>query len=345
MSQDTTEEKSHEATPRKLQRSREKGQVARSEDVVVAAGTVAALAYLWFAADGMADAMSAMLTAPSALYDVPFDVALARLTEVVGRLALQVLLPLFALIVAVNLVASVLTTGGPVFSTEAVIPRAEKINPADGLKRLFGLRAWVTFALSLIKLVILMAILLVGLALALEPLVKAPSCGMDCVPGVTKAVLGPLVLGASAVMIAGALIDIVLQRWLFLREMRMTRTELKREIKEQEGDPMFRGQRRRIAQQMLEVRTGPEQATLVVSDGIRRAVAVRFVEGETPAPVVVAKGRGLRAGTLLATARGMHVPTLDDGELVERLARIEVGEYIVGDLAMDVVAAAMRGGG
>jgi type III secretion protein U len=116
--------------------------------------------------------------------------------------------------------------------------------------------------------------------------------------------------------------------------MRMTRTESKRELKDLEGDPLIRGERRRMRRQLTTqwVRVGLREAVVAVFHD-DRLVGLRYRPGETPIPVVVCKGSGAAGTAMLAEARQIGVPIVDNGALVAALAaRHAVGDTIVPDL-------------
>jgi type III secretion protein U len=114
----------------------------------------------------------------------------------------------------------------------------------------------------------------------------------------------------------------------------MTRTESKREVKDLEGDPLIRGARRRMRQQLTSAsaRVGMRHAVIAVTHG-ERIVGLRYRPGETPIPLVVCKGRGEAAMRMLAEARDLGLPIVDNAELVAALAtRHAVGATVVPDL-------------
>jgi type III secretion protein U len=132
---------------------------------------------------------------------------------------------------------------------------------------------------------------------------------------------------AVAFFIIG-LIDLLVQRRLFLRDMRMTRSEFKREHKDHEGDPHIRRERRKRSQQsQTRERVGLRHAVLAVAHG-KRVVGLRYRRGETPIPTVVSKARGEAGVRMLAEARRLGIPVVDNAALVSELEQHRVGDTI-----------------
>ena len=221
---DNTERKSLPASEKKLRDARRRrGQVAHSRDLVVGISLLVMLLYLLFAWPGIRDHMVGLIDTVAAAAAQPFPqtqqtigVALQTLTKTSGTIA--------AVVVVSTLAAGMVATGGPLFSFEHVKPNLEHISPLQGAKRIASLRNLVEWAKGIAKVVSLMAAFWFVLQGWLQPL------------GAT----------AALVFIAIGLVDVLVQRQLFLRDMRMTRTEFEREQKDIQGDPLIRGERRRI---------------------------------------------------------------------------------------------------
>jgi len=146
--------------------------------------------------------------------------------------------------------------------------------------------------------------------------------------------LKPLAVTAAIAFVAIGLLDVLLQYRLFLRDMRMTRTERKRELKDLEGDPLIRGERRRIRREVATkpARVGLRHAVVIITHG-GYAVGLRYNHDDTPVPLVVSRGRGPASDEMLAEGRRLDIPIIDDATLAERLVkRHAVGDRIRRDL-------------
>jgi type III secretion protein U len=278
--------------------------------------------------------------------DRPFAEAWNRTVKLAIEIFMLASLPVVAIIVATDLITGMAATFGPVFSFEPVKPKFDNINPAQGLKRIASLRNVVEFAKALIKVIILAGAFWLVLRGAIQALFEMPHCGKTCLAEMAIATVKPLAATAAVAFVAIGLLDLLVQRRLFLRDMRMTRTESKREVKDLEGDPLIRGERRRMRRQLTarRVRVGLRQAVVAVFHH-DRVVGLRYRPGETPIPVVVCKGSGAAGTAMLAEARQLGMPIVDNGGLVAALAaRHAVGDTVVPDLFKQVAETLIAAG-
>lgn len=340
MSGDSSEEKTLPPSRHKLKKAREKGQVVTSREALASVSTLAVLLYLFARRDAIWHDMTRLFTAqpPPGLAFWPHLAAQARLAL---DLAIGLVAPVLGLVVALVLLGGLVVSGGPVFSTHPLLPDFNKLNPAKGIKKLFGRAAWVKFLMHLIRVCAIGALLAVMLRGQIGALIPTPPCGLDCAARVITDTLGPLLAGLTAVLVLSALLDYLVSRSEFMREQRMSITEFKREFKEQDGDPLLKGQIRQTQRDMVERPTGIGQATALIRDGSRAAVAIRWVDGDTPAPLLVMRlrggaaiGRAMRARPDLAAAQDATALALLDG--------VAVGDYITGDDQITAIAPYLR---
>ena len=318
---DTSEQKSLPASTKKLQDARRKGQIAHSHDFVSAVGAAAAIAYLWSFSGSIVGLWREALVLAVDMQNEPFQVALPQLGAALIALCWRTVLPLLTVAVVAALLANIVMNRGFLFSLAPMIPNLEHINPFSGLKRIFALKNWIELAKTLVKGVLLGSTLVIVVAGTLNTLVRLPICGEGCI-GFVFGSMAQLLLGIGiAFLLATGLIDILLQRWLFLREMRMTITEGKRELQDQEGNPLVRSTRRRQRQeQAQEPSLGPRHATLFVR-GESVVVGLRYVRGETSVPIVVCRARGAAVQSLLDVAASNHIPVVAEAALARSLRR------------------------
>jgi type III secretion protein U len=247
------------------------------------------------------------------------------------------------ILVFTSLIVNVVITKGIVFSLDPIKPRADRLHPVNGLKRVFGLRNLVELVKGVIKTVLLVAVCILSLWSALNAIVRSPGCGLSCLGPVLTAVVTPFLAAAIAIVLAGGLIDVVVQRGLFLRQMRMTRSELKRERREQDGMPEIRSAQRRQRHVLAQGggRFGIESATLlIVGDDV--VVGLRYVAGETPVPLLVCKGRSVRAQNLAETAVALSIPRFRDPDLAAGIDRRIAQDHFVTEEFYKPVAALLR---
>lgn len=321
MSGETSEEKTLPASSKKLEDARKKGQIAHSPDLVSAAGGIAAMAYLWGWSGAIAEDWRQAVTLAAHIEAGDFDTGLRQLVWVLLVASFRTLAPLLALVIGASLLGNLLVNRGIVFSLEPIKPGFDRINPFSGLGRLFGMKNWIELAKTLIKILLLTAAFLVVMLGTWKTLVFLPACGFGCFSFVVGTQTKLLLMIAAGCFIAAAVIDLMIQNWLFLREMRMTPSEAKRELQELEGNPLIRGAHQRLRRESgAEPRLGVKQATVMIR-GQGAIVGLRYIAGETGVPIVVCRGKAAAAERLLGEARALSIPVIDDAPLARTLIR------------------------
>jgi type III secretion protein U len=332
---DESEQKSLPASEKKLRDARKKGQVSHSRDLVTGVTLTFLFLYLPLAGPAIVSRLKDLIIVVSQSVDRPFSEEASRSIQLSLDVIFLTVLPPTCIIVVGDILAGWVSTFGPVFSFEAVAPKFEHINPAQGLKRLFSIRNLVEFAKAAVKVVILATAFIVIMRGAIEPLFETPICGLGCVVTAAVDAVKPLIATAVVAFIAIGVFDLLVQRQLFLRDMRMTRTENKREVKDLEGDPLIRGERRRVRHQIAtgrSVRVGIRHAVIAIMHG-NRVVGLRYKPPETGVPMVVSKAEGEDGAAMIAEARQLGIPMADNAAFVAALAaRHKVGDMIHPDL-------------
>lgn len=322
-------------TPRRLLDARRRGEVARGRDlpaaVAFASGLLALAAWGPRAASQLAGLLRAVLlgagssTEPAALVRD----ALATLAHAAAPL---LLVPAFA-----AALASLLQTGWA-FSLEPLRPRLDRLDPAKGLRRLVAPTALGGALLGLGKGVVLGLLLGGWLARHGPALAQLPRLAPRALWGAVP--FGSLTLRLAVAAIAFGAVDLLLARRRHLRALMMTRDEVRREAREDEGDPQRRAERRRLHRDLLEA--GPvAKATVVVVNPTHVAVALSHRRELDEAPRLIAKGCGDAAARIRSTARRAGVPIVRDVPLARAIARlVDVGEEIPAEL-FDAAAAVL----
>ncbi|GLR45963.1 putative translocation protein y4yO [Mesorhizobium amorphae] len=325
---DTSEEKNRPPSPKKLKDARKKGQVANSADFVRAASTCAGLGYLWFEASAIEDKCQEALLLTDKLQDLPFNSAIQQALVVLTELAVSTVGPFLATVVVAAVLSGLLANRGLVISFEPMAPKFDKINPFKGLKRIASMRSLAELVKTLVKVIVLSAIFLFVVLGMWKTMVYLPICGAGCLGFVFTEVKLLIGIAAGAFLVAG-LIDLLIQRALFLRDMRMSDTEMKREMKEQQGDPELKRERRRLREEMAgEPPVGVRRATLILR-GRSAVVGLRYVRGEIGVPVLVCRGKGEAASRLTDEARALRLPIVyDDGLAGQLIPTAKLGKPI-----------------
>ncbi len=346
MSGDSSEEKTLPPSAKKLRDAREKGQIAKAPDLITALAGVAVIAYLYGSADWIMERLRATITVAADRAPLPFDEALRQIATNLGHLAFQVLAPVLALTLLAVVGGSMLVNGGFMLVLEPLKPKLETLNPIKGIGNLFAMKALVELLKSIVKAVLFGAVA-VRLALtSAVSLVHLPSCGTRCTGPVTSGMLQPLIATACAVYLAAGVADLLLQKWLFKRDMKMSVTEQKRERKDQDGDPFVRrAQRQRRREAATSVQLGFDRATIIIG-GDDAALGLRYKKGETDFPVVVCRGvRDTAPADLVRQARAAATPLFWDNALaIAMCARHKPGDRILAEYFPRVAQALFASG-
>lgn len=326
-----SQEKTEQATPRRLQEARRKGQVPKSADLNGALLLLVAGLFALLSKDDL-------ITQTQKYFYTYFNSFVHRqqpdsyLVELLIGFTVNVFavfVPFFIILMVVALGAN-LAQIGFLFAPEAIKPRLDKLNPLNGLKNMFSGRAMFELVKSLFKIVIvgwvIYAAVMGELANLLAIFHSPPQTMFNQVLTVALKVL----LWGAAVYLGIALLDLVYQRYAFQKQMRMSKQEVKDEYKQTEGDPQIKGWLRRRQRQLLMnlVRKEVPRATVVVTNPTHYAVALKY-EQPMAAPLVVAKGTDQLAKQIRQIAKEHNVPVIENVEVARFLyAHVEIGQAI-----------------
>jgi type III secretion protein U len=333
---ESSEEKSLPPSTKKLREARKKGQIAHSKEAITALVTGTAFGYLLIRFPVLFRQLSDGLVTVPSLYDQPFVVAL---TILMGRVGIDVALavvPLIGLVVAVAIVGNIVVNSGVVVAIDPILPKMERLDPVAGLKRMFGIKNLVELVKSIFKVAMLGIVTYVIISAAVQSLVEVPVCGLRCAAPIFGTLLAPLLLTSAGLLLLLGGLDIGLQRWLFRREMRMTKSEQKRERKESQGDPSIR-QWRRQDQRGRSARTGLRYATFLIRSH-DTVLALRYAPPDAMVPILVARGTQDGATALLDQAKVLSLPVVFDPATVAMVGRrLKVGRLIAPDMFQPMI--------
>jgi flagellar biosynthetic protein FlhB len=327
------EDRTLDATTRKLEQARERGEVPISREGSTAGVYLAALVGILLTGGlitrHIGEIILPMLERPETLLAATPQGWNDAGRAVAVAIALAIV-PFFGLTVAGALLPYVLQNSVAV-ATERIAPKFSHLSPMRGIKRIFGLRSLFEIAKSMLKLVV------VGVAcyFVVAPLyansVGLVSTDIEAMPGMMQQSLLAVLLATTLVAAAIAGIDVPYQHWSYRRRMRMSFEEMRKELRESEGDPHIKARQRKLRQKRAQRRMMHEvpKATVVITNPTHFAVALRYQRGQDPAPVVVAKGADLVAARIRETARRHEVAIVENPPLARTLhATVEIGDVI-----------------
>ena len=320
--QDTSQERTEQATPKRLQDAKKKGQAPRSRELnttaVVLTGAAVLLLFGGSIGAGMADAMRAGLSTP---HELAFETGLlpAALGEA-GMAALWLLAPVFVAVLVAALAGPAMI-GGLVFSAEAMKPKLDKLNPLKGLKRIFSANGLMEFAKTLAKFIVVTGAGFLLLRYIGPDLLTAGEADLQtAIPGLARTICWVLLVLGSVLLLIAA-VDVPFQLWTHSKQLRMTRQEVRDEMKETDGRPEVKGRIRRIQMEMAQRRmmAAVPTADVVVTNPTHFAVALKYESSGMSAPRVVAKGVEETALRIREAAAEAGVPRLEAPPLARAL--------------------------
>jgi flagellar biosynthetic protein FlhB len=251
------------------------------------------------------------------------------LGDLLGDLAMA-FLPIFLLFLIAAMAPTFLQTGF-LISFERIEPKLEKISPLKGLERLFSLRSIAEFGKGLLKIAVVGAAATMLLLPSMEKIYQMPSLSMADLMIVIQDLTIRLLLGVLAIMTVVAAVDFLYQRFEFLKSMRMSRQEIRDELKQTEGDPMVKGRLRQIRMERARKRmmANVPKADVVITNPTHFAVALSYNPEEMAAPRVVAKGADLIAARIRAVAEENEIPVVENPPLARALfATVDLDQEI-----------------
>ena len=343
------QEKSEQPSGKRLADARSKGQVASTKEL--------APIFVLFGGAGMIT-----LWAPTAWKHFQtnsqkwfegigtFQLTQESLQIFVSSTVENTFLPLlpFALIVGGLGVLALLLQTGPLWVETALQPKISKLNPMNGLKKIFALRGVVELLKSLLKVGLIAAIVYAIVNPKMKELTQLQSRSLGDAFSTIWDVSQQIILWVGFMMLVLAIGDFLYQRWQMTEDLKMTKQEAKDESKDVEGDPQIRSrrlslQRERARQRMMQA---VPKADVVITNPTHIAVALRYDANTMESPEVVAKGAGVLAENIKKIARHAGVPIIENRSLARGLYRlVKVGQEIPGDLyraAAEVLAYVYR---
>lgn len=332
MPEESFQDKTEPATPRKKEEARKKGQVAKSRELSSVAVLSAGVLYLYFGAGHMTETLGKGIQTGFRmipLYRGDLQDLVPFLIDSVEKF-IWVTLPVMAATMIIALAINLLQTGF-LFSVETLSPKASKIDPIKGAQRIFSKRSLVELAKSIAKLVIVGWVAFSTLKSELDhmiPLLYQEKVQIISVLGTSAF---KVAIRCCVILTVLALLDFLYQRWDHEQTLKMTKQEIKDEYKHTEGDPMVKSRIRSIQREMARRRMMEEvpKADVVITNPTHLAVALRYDQAAgMPAPRIVAKGANKIAERIRILAREHAIPLVENKPLAQNLYKLEIGEAI-----------------
>jgi flagellar biosynthetic protein FlhB len=324
-------QKTEDPTQKRLEEARKKGDIAKSTDVPI-----------WFlilATAGIMSAagpISAMIADPLVrIMDHPhaFKLTDGGAQQLMGNLLLSLALPLGIIFAAIG-GASVLghiIQHRPLWTGEKMKPDLAKLSPMKGLQRMFGMQGWMNLLKSFLKMAAITAAMIYAVWPEATAISESGRLEPEALLGMTQVIAGRLLLAAIVVIGIIAGMDYAYQRFSFMQRMRMSRRDIRDEVKQQEGDPHIRARLRQIRLERSRKRMmqNVQKSTVVITNPTHYSVALRYDPEVDAAPVCMAKGVDEVALRIREKAKEHDIPIVENVPLARALfATVEIEEPV-----------------
>lgn len=320
-------------TARRRAQARERGQVAKSQDLGAVIDLIGAFVLILAVGTWLVERLTVVTRhlLDAAASGVPLRPADIEATIRWAAIETAIMLAPFLAVMFVVAAISQFVQVGPLLTAEPLNPKLERLNPLAGFKRLFSLRSVVKTAMNSAKLVIVGAVVILWCIAHFQPLVQLPLLGAIAGAAATLDMVRELLLWVLAILVVLGLLDLWYQRHQQTTDLKMTKQEIKDEHRSMEGDPEVKGRRLRMARDIAtqRMRQAVPKADVVVTNPTHYAVALRYDPKKMGAPQVVAKGVDFMAFRIREVAALHRVPIVEKPALARALyAGVPVGRQV-----------------
>lgn len=335
MAEQSDQEKTEDPTPQRREDFRKKGQVAQSKEIGTVLVLFAVMLTLWFLGRFFLEQIFSIFTLSFSDFlvmavregdwQMAVKHAMVKSSLIVGPIAIVIWL--FG-------VASTLVQVGFVVNEEAMKFDPNRLNPVEGLKKIFSLRSLMEGLKAVFKVTIVAAISAMVFHSEFMQIPKLVTYDMQTLMSYIAALIFKLVGGVGTFMIALATLDFFFQRWDIEQKMRMTKQEVKEEHKSREGDPLVRARVRKLQRELANRRMMEDvkKADVIITNPTHIAVALQY-SAELVAPKVIAKGAGDIAEKIKKLAKDLNIPIVENKPLARTMYKtLEIGQTIPREL-------------
>ena len=331
----TSQEKTEDATPKRLREARKKGQVAKSRDlntIVILIGALGLLAlmkgYIAEEIEIISRSSFDIVRSKSITMDMLYTYLQQNFIAYV-----RAIFPYLGGIAVIAFAASFLQIG-PIFSPEPLKPQMKRINIVENVKNMAKMTTFIELIKNVAKMIIIFFIAFLVIRANLREIVLTVQNSLAQSVGVAQSVISSFLIKVFMCFIVIAVIDLFVQRRQYKKDMKMSKDEVKREYKQDEGDPLIKSMRRQLYQELVmsDVKQAVGASDFVVTNPTHVAVAVKYDEGAMIAPQIMAKGMEDMAGMIRRYAEELKVPVMQNVPLAWALVNIEVGDEVPEDL-------------
>ena len=336
MADQNFEEKSEKPTPKKRADVRKKGEVAKSRELPSVTVLLSGILTLAVSAPFMNTQMRAVME--KTLQEFPTtDFGIAGAVNLFNELSIIFLLmigPFMAAVFLVAILSNILQVGF-LLSGESIKPKLSKLNPLKGLARLFSIQSLMEFVKSMTKLLIVGIVSYFCIKGEMDRIIGLMDMELQTIAAYILIIIIKITIICSLAMLILVAADYAFQRWQFEKRIKMTKKEVKDELKTSEGDPLIKSRIKSIQMEMSRKRMMQDvpKADVVITNPTHFAVAIKYDSALMGAPQLLAKGAGAVAQRIKALAQEHHIPVVENQELARNLfAAVDIGQEIPIDL-------------
>lgn len=326
------QERTEEPTPKKREKSREEGQVAKSRELSSVAVLGVSLIYFYFASSVLVTHIMDMMKTHMARAG-----STTLMIENIQALAIDMILqtvailaPFLILLIIASLAANLLQVGF-MYSPKSIAPKLSKIDPVKGFQRMFSLRSLTELVKSVLKIAIIAVVAWLTVRSEIDAMLPLMDREAEEILIYISRVSFRILTMTCWVLVALAVLDYAYQKWEFERNLKMTRQEVRDENKQTEGDPLIKGRIRRLQREMARRRmmAAVPKADVIITNPEHLAVALQYAPESMSAPVVVAKGAGLLASKIREIAAKHGVPVVENKPVAQLLYKtVQINQNI-----------------
>lgn len=335
------EEKTEKATPKKRRDQRKEGNVLQSKEIVTAVSVLGIFVSLRLLAGFMMKNLlsyTAIVYEQSGTYDLNVDTVMPLMVRVL-TVILMVVGPICAIAMLLGIISTIAQTRG-LFSMKALKPKFSRMNPLEGIKKMFTAQAIVGILKGLIEVIIVGVLIYNEINSRMPVILSLSDTGLMQGLAYTALSIFDLVMLVCIMLVFVAAGDFLFQWWQFEKKLKMSKQEVKEEFKQMEGDPQVKSKIKQRQQQMAQSRMMQEvpSADVIIRNPTHFAVALRYDQDKNKAPQVVAKGADYLAMRIIDVAQKNDVMCIENPPLARALYKqVDLGREIPYEL-YDAVA-------
>ncbi|MGV8146363.1 MAG: flagellar biosynthesis protein FlhB [Alkaliphilus sp.] len=336
------QEKTEKHTHKKLRESREKGQVLQSKEVNSAILLLASFITLNLLSRHLG---STLLSGTNFIYteylntEFVFTIAnINRLTKIAAYHLLMVFIPLAGMTLVIGLAVSYMQVGF-LFTTKTLEIKLSRLNPIEGLKRMFSLKSLVELVKSFVKIILVGYIVYAYMRNQMVNITNTVAMSVESIISVLNNFAISIGVRASAVLIMLAILDYIYQRYEYYKGLKMSKQEVKEEYKQTEGNPQLKSKIKEKQRQMSMMRMMQDvpKADVIITNPTHIAIAIQYDPSNAVAPKLLAKGQEFVASKIKNIAKENDIPIIENKKLARTMFEIvEIGDFIPPDLYQPV---------